>query len=263
MELGIKNKVALVTASSKGIGRAVAENLISEGVKVSICSSNRENLDRAANEIAAVFGTEPLSILCDLNKPEDLENTVKVVEETYGSIDILVNNCGGPPPGFFEDLNEDQWEFSYNQVLMSAVRLVKLVVGKMKKNRWGRIINITSLSVKQPVENLILSNTFRTGLTAFSKTISNQLGKYNITVNTIAPGYTLTARLYELAVEESKRTGRSHEEELALMASKVPMERLGKPEEIAALAAFLSSENAAYITGTTIAVDGGVIKSTL
>lgn len=263
MELGIKNKVALVTASSKGIGRATAETLLSEGCKVAICSSNKENLDRAANEIAAIHGSEPLSIICDLNKPEDLRNTVKAVEETYGEIDILVSNCGGPPAGFFEDLDEEQWEYSYNQVLMSAVRLTRFVLPAMKKKNWGRIIYITSLSVKQPVDNLMLSNIFRTGLTAFAKTISNQYGKYNITVNTVAPGFTLTARLYELAVEESKRTGKSHEEVLASMAAKVPMQRLGSPEEIASLAAFLASDHAGYITGVTIPVDGGAIKSTL
>ncbi len=262
MELSLKNKVALVTASSKGIGRATAETLMNEGCRVAICSSNKENLDRAASEIAAIYGNEPLSVICDLNKPEDLENTVKAVEETYGNIDILVNNCGGPPAGYFEDLTEEQWNFSFHQVLMSAVRLTKLVLPSMKKNNWGRVINITSLSVKQPVDNLLLSNTFRTGLTAFAKTISNQYGRYGITINTIAPGYTLTARLYELAIDEAKRTGKSHEEVLASMAAKVPMERLGKPEEIAYLVAFLASERAGYITGTTIPVDGGVIKST-
>lgn len=262
MDLGLKGKIALITASSKGLGRATAEAFLSEGSKVAICSSNKENLNRTADEIAALHGAEPLSILCDLNKEDDLKNAVKVVEDTYGSIDILVNNCGGPPAGYFEDLSEEQWLYSYEQVLMSAVRLTRLVLPGMKMKKWGRIINITSLSVKQPVDNLILSNTFRTGLTAFAKTISNQYGKYNITVNNVAPGYTLTSRLYELAVEEAKRTGKSHEKVLASMASKTPMERLGKPEEIAAAVAFLASEQAGYITGVTIPVDGGAIKST-
>lgn len=263
MDLNIKNKIALVTASSKGIGRATAEALISEGCRVAICSSNKENLDRAATEIAAIYGYEPLSILCDLNKAEDLENTIRAVEETFGSIDILVNNCGGPPPGFFEDLSEEQWDFAYRQVLLSAVRLTRMVLPKMKEKKWGRIINITSLSVKQPVENLLLSNTFRTGLTAFAKTISSRYGEFNITVNTIAPGYTLTARLYELAVEEAKRTGKSHEEVLASMAAKVPLQRLGRSEEIADAVLFLASERAGYITGALLPIDGGVIKATL
>ncbi len=262
MELGIKGKRVLVTASSKGIGRSTAEMFIQEGCKVAICSSNPENLNNAASDIAAIYGVEPLSVVCDLNNPEDLNNLVNAVTETFGGIDILVNNCGGPRPGFFDDLDDKDFLNGYDQVLMSAVRLTRLVLPSMKKNNWGRIVNVTSVSVKEPIDNLMLSNVFRTGLIAFAKTLSQQIGKYNITVNNVAPGFTLTARLYELAVEKAKKAEKSHEEILAEMASSIPLKRLGKPEEIAAMVVFLASEQAAYVTGTTVQVDGGRLKGT-
>lgn len=262
MELQIKGKTALVTASSLGIGRAAAEALLKEGCRVAICSSNKENLVTAAKEIKAILDVEPLWVVCNLNKPAEIENLFNVVKSQYGAVDILVNNCGGPPPGFFENMDDESWNTGYEQVLMSAVRLTRLVLPDMKENKWGRIINITSISVKQPVDNLILSNAFRNAVTAFAKTISNQVGKYNITVNNVAPGYTLTARLYELAVSRAKAMGESHEHVLASMAADVPLKRLARPDEVAAAILFLASEQAAYITGLTIPVDGGVTKAT-
>jgi len=262
MELGLKNKRVLVTAASKGIGRATAELFVREGSKVAICSSNKGNLDRCVNDIVALYGVEPLAVVCDLNISDDLNNLVKVVTETFGGVDILVNNCGGPKPGFFDDLTDEDFNAGYEQVLMSAVRLTRLVLPLMKKNKWGRIINITSVSVKQPIDNLLLSNVFRTGLVAFAKTLSQQVGTFNITVNNVAPGYTLTSRLYELAVEKAKRANKSHEEVLSEIAAGVPLKRLGKPEEIAAMIGFLASEQAGYVSGTTIQVDGGRLNST-
>ncbi|MFH1196050.1 MAG: SDR family oxidoreductase [bacterium] len=262
MELNLKNKVVLVTASSKGIGRAIAEEFIREGCKVAICSSNQENLLKGVAEIKSLYGVEPLWTVCDLNKIDDIENTVRVVQNNFGDVDILVNNCGGPVPGYFEKLEERNWEYAFEQVLMSAVRFTKLVLPGMKQNNWGRIINITSLSVKQPVDNLILSNSLRSAVTAFAKTLSNQVGHHNITVNNVGPGYTLTSRLYELAVEKAKQTGDSHEHVLASMASDVPMRRLARPDEIAAYVVFLASERAGYITGQTTMIDGGFIKAT-
>jgi 3-oxoacyl-[acyl-carrier protein] reductase len=181
--------------------------------------------------------------------------------DQFGSIDILVNNCGGPVTGMFQELEDFDWENAYYQILMSAVRLSKLVLPDMMRNRWGRIINITSISVKQPVDNLVLSNSLRAGLTGMAKSLSNEVAKYNITVNNVAPGMTLTRRLYELAVVEAKQKAKSHEEVLAEMAKKVPMNRLGRPEEIAAVVLFLASKQASYVTGNTIQVDGGYIKS--
>jgi len=262
MELHIKGKTVLVTAASMGIGRATAELFIKEGCKVAICSRNKENLIKTAQEIKTQFGIEPMWIVCDIDKLSDIENTIHSVRKNYGDIDILVNNCGGPIPGFFEDLSDENWTNAYEQILLSAVRFSRLVLPGMKSKNWGRIINITSLSVKQPVENLILSNSIRSAVTAFAKTLSNQIGRYNITVNNVAPGYTLTSRLYELAVNRAKISGDSHEHVLASMANEVPLKRLARPDEVGSLILFLASEHASYITGSTIAVDGGVIKAT-
>lgn len=262
MEFNISGRTVLVTASSQGIGRATAELFIKEGCKVAICSARQENLITAVKEIRKNLGVEPLWIVCDLNKTADIENTVREVVRNYGDIEILVNNCGGPKPGMFDEFLDTAWYDAVDQVLMSAVRMIRLVLPGMKAKNWGRIINITSLSVKQPVQNLILSNSFRSALTAASKTLSNEVGKYNITVNNVAPGYTLTRRLYELAVSRAKESGESHEHVLASMASDVPLKRLARPDEIASLVVYLASEQAGYITGQTIAIDGGVIKST-
>jgi 3-oxoacyl-[acyl-carrier protein] reductase len=262
MNLGLKGKTVLVSASSMGIGRAAVDEFIKEGCNVAMCSSSKDNLLKAVDEIKNLYNVEPFWTVCDINKSSDIEKAVNVVRENYGSIDILVNNCGGPTPGYFESLSDEDWQYAFDQVLMSAVRFTRLVLPGMKEKHWGRVINVTSLSVKQPVDNLILSNSLRSGLTAMMKTLSNEYGKYNITFNNVAPGYTLTARLYELAVSRAKESGGSHEHVLAQMANNVPMRRLARPDEIGALIVYLASEQAGYITGTTTQVDGGVIKST-
>ncbi len=262
MDLQLKGKTVLVTASSSGIGRKTAELFIKEGCKVAICSHNKENLLKTALEIKKSYDVEPLWDLCDINEPQDIEDTVGVVRKNLGDIDILVNNCGGPVPGFFEDLYDESWENAFGQVLMSAVRFTRLILPGMKAKNMGRIINITSLSVKQPVDNLILSNSFRSAVTAFAKTLSNQVGKYNITVNNVAPGYTLTARLHELAENRAKIANTTPEKILESMSNDVPVKRLASPEEVASLIVYLASEQAGYINGQTIAVDGGVIRST-
>lgn len=262
MDYHLKGKTVLVTASSAGIGKATAELFISEGAKVAISSRSKVNLQKAVEEIKTIYGIEPLWEQCDINNPTEIDDLVKLVKNNLGDIDVLVNNCGGPTPGFFEDLNDENWEYAFEQVLMSAVRFTRLVLPGMKAKNWGRIINITSLSVKQPVDNLLLSNSLRSAVTAFAKTLSSQEGKHNITVNNVAPGYTLTSRLYELAVVRAKNKGVSHEEILSGMASEVPMKRLARPDEVASMIVYLASELAGYITGQTIVVDGGLIKST-
>ncbi len=262
MDLKLKNKVALVTASSKGIGKSVAEILIKEGCKVVICSSNQQNLIEAAKDIKESCGIEPLWGICDVSNPNDIIEIVKMTKNQFGDIDILVNNCGEPIPGTFDNLDDSNWLDAVDQVLLSVVRLTREVLPGMKAKKWGRIINITSKSVKQPIDNLMLSNSLRSAVTAFSKTLSNEVGKFNITVNNVAPGFTLTSRLYELALVKEKATGVSHEEVLAEMANSVPLKRLGSPDEVASMVVFLASEQAGYTTGTTIQVDGGAIKST-
>jgi len=261
MDLGIKGRVALVTASSTGIGKAVAEALAEEGCSLAICSRTKEVLIETARDIKNKFHIEPFWGVCDLNQHKDIENFYDAVKNHFGKVDILINNCGGPIPGFFRDLSEDDWDNAFKQVLLSVVRFSNLVVPKMIEQEWGRIVNITSIAVKQPVHNLMLSNSLRAGVTGFAKSLSNEFGNKNITVNNVAPGYTLTHRLYELAVNRAKTSGKSHEEILVEMAKDVPMNRLGGPEEIAAMVVFLASQKASYITGTTIQVDGGSTKA--
>jgi 3-oxoacyl-[acyl-carrier protein] reductase len=260
MDFGIKGKKVLVTASSKGIGKAIAEQFAAEGCNVAICSRTKEDLISTSLEIKRKYGTDVIWCVCDLNKPREIENTFDIVNSQLGGIDILVNNCGGPAAGYFQELDDQKWQSAFEQVLMSTVRFCNLVVPVMMLKEWGRIINITSISVKQPIENLILSNSIRSGVVGFAKTLSNEIAKYNITVNNVAPGYTLTNRLYELAVTRAKTSGRSHEEILSEMGKEIPMNRLARPEEISSTVIFLASMQASYLTGNTIHVDGGLVK---
>ena len=261
METGLKNKTVLITASSMGIGKAAAELFTEEGCRVAISSRSKENLLSTAKELKEKYNTEVFWSVCDLNKQKDIENTFAAVSSQFGNIDILVNNCGGPIPGLFQELEEDDWNLAYEQILLSVVRFSKLVLPGMMANYWGRIINLTSISVKQPIDNLMLSNSMRASVTGFTKSLSNEVAKFNITVNSVAPGMTLTRRLYELAVVQGKEKGKSHEEILVEMAKRIPLNRLAKPEEIASVIVFLASKQASYINGVTIHVDGGYIKS--
>ena len=261
METGLKDKTVLITASSTGIGKAVAELFAQEGCRIAISSRSKENLLFATQELKEKYSLEPFWSVCDLNKQKDIENTYAAVARHFGTVDILVNNCGGPVPGLFQQLEEEDWNSAYDQVLLSVVRFSKLVLPGMMAKNWGRIINLTSISVKQPVDNLVLSNSLRTGVTGLTKSLSNEVAKFNITVNNVAPGLTLTGRLYELAVIEAKEKGKSHEEILVEMAKRVPLNRLARPEEIASVVVFLASRQASYVTGNTIQIDGGYVKS--
>jgi 3-oxoacyl-[acyl-carrier protein] reductase len=261
MDLGLKGKTVLVTASSKGIGKAIAEGFAAEGCQVAICSRTKDELLNAAADIRKKYGADPLWCICDLNKQKDIENTYNEVRKQFGSIHILVNNCGGPAAGMFRELEEHKWQSAFEQVLLSVVRFCNLVVPDMIYHEWGRIINVTSISVKQPLENLMLSNSLRSGVIGFTKSLSNEVAKFNITVNSVAPGYTLTNRLYDIAVHQAKQSDKSHEEVLADMSKQIPMNRLAKPEEIAAGVIFLASLQASYITGSTLQIDGGFFKN--
>ncbi|MCP5061260.1 MAG: SDR family oxidoreductase [Ignavibacteriae bacterium] len=262
MNLKLKNKNVLITAASTGIGKAIAEMFLAEGCNVAICSSNEKKLEKATSEIRKNNNGNVIYTKCDINNLEEIKSTVDFVENKFGHIDILVNNCGGPTPGYIDNLNDEAWVNAFDQVLMSAVRFSRLVLPDMKKNKWGRIVNITSISVKQPVDNLLLSNSLRSAVTAFAKSLSNQIGEDNITVNNVAPGLTLTGRLDELAELRAKEAGITKEQMLEKMANDVPLKRLASPEEIASAVIYLSSEIAGYINGQTIVVDGGFNKST-
>jgi 3-oxoacyl-[acyl-carrier protein] reductase len=261
MNLGLKNKIALVTASSKGLGRASAEALAQEGVKVAICARDSKVLKVAADEIAAATHSEVLAIPADVNSSRDIERVVKETVNHFGALHILVTNAGGPPAGYFEEFDDKQWQEAFNLTLMSVVRLIRAAIPHMQKEQWGRIINLTCISVKEPIANLILSNSIRAAVHGLAKTLANQLGQYGITVNNVMPGYIHTDRVEQLAQYTAEQTGQSVVEVLAELGQPAPVGRLGQPKELGALVAFLASEQAAYINGVSIPVDGGRIKS--
>jgi len=252
MELGLKNKVAFVAASSQGLGKSVALELAGEGAKLIICGRNKENLDHTKREIEKLTNGEVLAIAGDLSVASEREQIIKKALQAYNTINILVTNTGGPPAGKFEELKQEDWDQAYKNLLTSVVGLVNGFLPGMKKERWGRIIAITSMAVKQPVNNLILSNSVRASVAGLVKTLSNELAMYKITVNNVMPGYTETERLKELI--ESNPSFNSAKNE-------IPLGRFGTPEEFSAAVAFLASERASYITGISLAVDGGWIKS--
>lgn len=254
MDLGLKNKIALVAASSQGLGKAVAIELAKEGADIIICGRNEKQLDIAKSEIKKVSQGNVLAIAGDLSVEGDRSNILTSALKFYGKIDILVTNTGGPPSGKFEELSQGDWNKTYELLLGSAVSLIRGVLPGMKKQRWGRIIAITSMAVKQPVENLILSNSVRASVVGLMKTLANELGEYNITVNNIMPGYTKTNRLLNLIKNNPSFKSATDE---------IPLKRFGTPEEFAAAVTFIASERASYITGVSLAVDGGCIKSIL
>jgi len=263
MDLGIKDRVALVAAASKGIGFAAARELAKEGARVFLCSRDETAASEAAQKIHDETGATVAGIGADVTDNEAVERFVSLVHERAGRIDILVNNAGGPPSAAFADTDLDMFRKAFELNALSAIRLAKLVLPGMQAQKWGRIVNITSVSVKQPIEGLLLSNTVRAGLTGWAKTVSAEVAADNITVNNVAPGYTLTGRQEELATARAKATGKPKEEMIGLWAGQVPMRRLASPEEIAAAVAFLASERASYITGVTLQVDGGWVRSLL
>jgi 3-oxoacyl-[acyl-carrier protein] reductase len=263
MDLGLKDKVALVAAGSRGLGRAVAEELAAEGASLVLCAREAQTLSETTAAIAETYGAHVLAVPADVTVVDDIKRVVESGNERFGRIDILVTNAGGPPAGRFDQLTRDQWERAIKLTLLSAVELAREVLPGMRNRRWGRILNITSIAVKQPVENLLLSNSLRAGLTGFARTLANEVAAEGITVNNILPGYTRTERLEDLARMMAENQGISASEFSGRWEAEIPMGRLGEPREFAALAAFLVSERASYITGTSIQVDGGWIKSLL
>jgi len=261
MDLGLKNKVALVAAASRGLGRAVAEELASEGASLVICARKQETIERVANEIAGATKANVMGLAADVSNPDDVTRLTSSATDRFGRIDILVTNSGGPPAGPFEAFDLEQWEAATRLLLYSSVNLARAVLPGMKERRWGRILNITSIAVKQPVDNLILSNSLRAGVTGFARTLANEVAQFGITVNNIMPGYTRTERVEELATMMAVKQGITPEEFVARWEKEIPMHRIGEPHEFAALAAFLVSERASFITGTSIPVDGGWIKA--
>jgi len=263
MDLGLKDRVAIVAASSRGLGKACALELAREGARVVICGRDPESLAATAEEIETATGAEVLAVEADLTDAEQIRTLVAQTLDLFGRIDILVTNNGGPPAGFFGDFDDDAWLAAHQLTLLSAVRLIRAVLPTMRARRWGRIVNITSVSVKQPIDNLLLSNVYRPGVIGLAKTLSAQLAAEGITVNNVAPGYTRTDRVLDLARARAASGDQTVEAVLVGTAANVPMRRMGEPAELAALVAFLVSERAAYITGATIQVDGGYVAGLL
>ena len=263
MDLGLKGRVAIVAAASKGLGRAVATELAREGAEVAICARSEENLQEAAARIRAETGRDVFTWAVDVAEADAVREFVEDVEAEYGRVDICVTNSGGPPAKPFLEISADEWRNAIHQLLMGTVWFAREVLPRMKKNSWGRFITITSISVKQPIDGLMLSNSVRAAVAGLARTLANEFGAYGITVNNVCPGYTLTERLDELAEATAHAGGISRQDVYAKWASATPLGRLGKPEEFAALVTFLASERASYINGTSIAVDGGMVRSLL
>jgi 3-oxoacyl-[acyl-carrier protein] reductase len=263
MDLGLKDRVALVAAASKGIGFAAARELAREGARVFLCSRDEARASAAAAKINNDTGATVAGIAADVTNQESVERFVALAREQAGHIDILVTNAGGPPTSTFADADLDMFRKAFEQNGLPAIRLAMLVLPGMRVQKWGRIINITSVAVKQPIDGLLFSNTVRAGLTGWAKTVSNEVAADNVTVNNVAPGYTLTERQDELAEARARALGKTKEEMIDLWAAQTPIRRLASPEEIAAAIAFLASERASYITGVTLQVDGGWVKGLL
>jgi 3-oxoacyl-[acyl-carrier protein] reductase len=262
VELGLKGKVAFVAAASRGLGAAIAEGLAAEGAQIACCARTK-----AIHEMAASLGTrhgvQALGIEADVAVPADVARAVADAQERFGQVDILVTNAGGPPPGPFESHTPEAWQQAIALNLDSVVNLVRAALPGMKARRWGRILNVTSIAVKQPVDNLILSNSVRAAVTGFARTLANEVAPFNITVNNLMPGYTRTERLEQLAASAAAAKGTTRDAAFAAWEGQIPMGRVGEPHEFAALATFLASERASYITAQSIAVDGGWIRSLL
>jgi 3-oxoacyl-[acyl-carrier protein] reductase len=261
MDLGIKDRVAMVAAASKGLGKACAMALAEEGCKVSICSRSASELEKTRSVIGARGGA--LAVVADVSSASDLENWYQRTVDLFGQVDILVTNTGGPPVKRFMELSDESWLSGVESTLMNVIRLSRLVIPGMLERRWGRIIHLTSLVAKEPVDELTISSTLRAGLSGLTKTMANQLGPHNVTVNAILTGHILTDRQYALADVRVKERGITHEEYFAGQAAEIPLRRIGEPREIGEAVAYLASERASYVTGVSLQVDGGLIRSTM
>jgi 3-oxoacyl-[acyl-carrier protein] reductase len=260
MDLGLAGKVALVTGASRGLGRAVALRLAQEEANVAICARGEAQLEKTASEIQAAGAVTVLPLVADVAAEAAAAELVDAVLSRLGRIDVLVTNAGGPPPGQFLDLNPADWEKATQLTLMSAVRLCYAAVPVMKEHREGSILAVTSITVKQPLPNLALSNSIRLAVAGLVRTLANELGPFGVRANAICPGWTRTARVDQLLADRAERSGSTRQEEEAKIAAAIPLGRLGRPEEFAAAAAFLVSPAASYVNGVCLLVDGGMYR---
>lgn len=263
MDFGLLNKRALVCASSKGLGRACALGLAREGARVAICARDADTLKRTAGDIRTECDVEVIARSVDLADTGAATSFAEEVIAAWGGVDILVNNAGGPPPGPFIAHDDEAWHAAFNLNFMSTVALTRAVIPGMRTQHWGRVLTITSVAVKQPVDGLILSNAVRAGVTGLSRTLANELGADGITVNCVCPGFHLTDRIRSLAQSMAEGQGVDFDTALSRMAAQVPLGRVADPQEFGDVVTFLASERASYITGQSILVDGGTARALL
>ena len=263
MDLGLRGKVALVAASSKGLGLATARELAAEGASLAMCARGEAALEAARRDIAKETGAAAIAIAADVSTTAGVEQVTRAALERFGHVDILVINAGGPPAGTFDKHDWKAWQAAVDLTLRSAVELTRAVLPGMRERHWGRILAINSIAAKQPVDNLMLSNSIRAAVTGFLRTLASEVATDGITVNTILPGYTRTERVEQLTAANARKEGVDEKEILSRLEREIPMRRLGEPREFGALAAFLCSDRASYITAQSIAVDGGWIKGLL
>jgi 3-oxoacyl-[acyl-carrier protein] reductase len=260
MDTGLKNRVAIVAASSQGIGRATAEGFAAEGCRLAMCARNPETLQTVAAQIATQYGTEVVAEPLDVADAIAVQRFVHQVAIRFGSVDICVTNAGGPPAKGFLDASLEDWRKAVEQNFLSTVIFAREVIPHMQRKKWGRIITITSVTTKQPVPDLVLSNAVRASVVGLVKSLANEFGKDGILVNNVGPGFTATDRLKQLAKSRSQSLNKSEQELLDTWAAEIPLKRLGEAREIADAIVWLASERASFVTGQTLLVDGGTYK---
>ena len=260
MDLGLAGKVALVAAASKGIGRACARALAAEGARVAMCARSRDELERAAGAIRKETSAEVLAVPTDVRKAEEVSALVARTVDAFGGVDVLVTNAGGPTPGLFDQMSDADFEAAFELNLLSTVRLIRAALPHMRRRGWGRIVNIQSTSIKQPIDGLLLSNAIRPGVAGLSRSLVHEVSRQGITINTVCPGRILTDRSRSFLESRAQAAGVPFDDFVKQDTESIPAGRIGQPEEVASLVVFLASERAAYVTGVSVPVDGGLCR---